>query len=419
MNIMKKDSDISDIIIPDRRRRHTHGQKWLLACLKALGITCIAMLLSIFLVSPFSATTSTFFSSPEQSDFRFSDIFAQFADRRPVRQLDDRIVIVDIGNSNRHDIAEALVKLSLCNPKAIGIDVMFAHPGEDDSDLVNAISLNPGIVMPVDMGSVKTTGEGGYIFSETARESLSEPVPEQWVVHAAVNLPSSSESGRSRIREYVVRFPTDKGGYMPSFPLALAQATNPNAARKLLRMGTDRGIIEYHSREFDIIPSGEIESHIDDITGKTVIVGALNDACDMHATPVNSYMAGTMIHAQALATILDGTWYESAPDWLDYALAILVCYLIVLMCITIKSPIRSILVRILQVLLLYLFVRIGYELYIERRIICNFSHTILMIAFGLFSIDLWNGMWVIIGYAKKKLTNIITRNTTKQCEEFS
>lgn len=416
---MRKISDISRKLISGMKSRTINAPKWLIISLKALGITSIAMMLSVVLVSPFSATTSTFFSSPEQSDFRFSDIFAQFADGRPVRQLDDRIVIVDIGNSNRHDIAEALVKISLCNPKAVGIDVMFAHPGEDDSDLVNAISLNPGIVMPVDMSSVKTTSDGRYIFSETGRECLSEPLPEQGVVHAAVNLPSSSESGRSRIREYVVQFPTAKGDAVPSFPLALAKATDPAAAQKLLARGKDRGIVEYHSREFDIIPSDDIENNIAKLEGKTVIVGALNDAYDMHATPVNSYMAGTMIHAQALATILDGSWYESAPGWLDYFLAILVCYLIVLLCITIKSPVKGILIRILQVLLLYLFVRIGYELFIENRLICNFSHTILMIAFGLFSVDLWNGVWVITGHVKKKLTNIITRNNTKQCEEFS
>lgn len=416
---MKKISDISRKLVSDRKFRRTNVPKRLMTCLKALGITAIAMILSVLLVSPFTATTSTFFSSPEQSDFRFSDIFAQFADGRPVRQLDDRIVIVDIGNSNRHDIAETLLKLSLCNPKAVGIDVMFAHPGEDDSELVSAISLIPGIVMPVDMGAVKTTSDGRYIFSETARECLSEPLPKEGIVHAAVNLPSSSETGRSRIREYMVQFPTAGGEAVPSFPLALAQAANPAAAKKLLERGKDRGIVEYHSREFDIIPSDDIESNIDKIEGKTVIVGALNDSYDMHATPVNSYMAGTMIHAQALATILDGTWYETAPEWLDYFLAILVCYLIVLMCITIKSPVKGILIRILQVLLLYLFVRVGYELFIESRLICNFSHTILMIAFGLFSVDLWNGIWVITGLAKKKLTNIISRNNTKQCEEFS
>lgn len=103
---------------------------------KAAGITLLALLFSTLLISPFTASVSSMFSSPEKSDFVMSDLFAQVADARPVRLLDDRIVLIDIGHADREQIADALDILALCAPRRLGLDINFAAPSEDDSHLL-------------------------------------------------------------------------------------------------------------------------------------------------------------------------------------------------------------------------------------------------------------------------------------------
>ena len=74
-------------------------------------------------------------------------------------------------------------------------------------------------------------------------------------------------------------------------------------------------------------------------------------------------------------------------------------------------------VRIIQVVLAYSAVRIGYELFIDKHVVCNFSGTLLMIAFGLFAVDIWNGMSALISLLKKNIKKIKNkRETTRTCE---
>lgn len=91
------------------------------------AITALAFLLSFVVAAPFSASLSAMFSGPEKTDFMMSDLFVQVADGRPVRQIDDRIVLVDVGQMDRENIARTLEQVALCCPKAVGIDINFAQ----------------------------------------------------------------------------------------------------------------------------------------------------------------------------------------------------------------------------------------------------------------------------------------------------
>lgn len=117
--------------------------------LKTTGITLLALLLSMALEAPFSSSASAIFSNPEKNDFTLTDVYAQIADGRPVRKMEDRIAIVDIGLGGREEIADALELLQLCGVKAVGVDVNFEEPHEDDSRLLGAIASLPDIVLPL------------------------------------------------------------------------------------------------------------------------------------------------------------------------------------------------------------------------------------------------------------------------------
>lgn len=392
--------------------------------LKALGITFLAFLLSKCLIAPFSASTSAIFSSTEKSDFVLTDLFAQVADNRPVRQYDDRIVVVDIKDAGRESIAETLETLSLCGPGAVGLDVNFADAREDDSRLLAALSMNPGILLPlgadVAAASAETqTTEPGSSDAYETRFTIGEApffygqLP--GVVYGIVNYPT--KNAKATIREVPVTFPMENGGRLPSFVEAMARKVAPQAAAEALKTGNSREYISFHSREFMVIPYEEVADRAEELTGKVVLVGSCTDASDLHPTPVGE-MPGIMIHAHALSTMIDGNWLKPMPEWLDGVVAAVICFLIVLAAIGIKSGVRGMLIRFMQLILAYLAVRIGYGLYVDHNIVCNLSSTLLMIAFGLFAVDIWNGGAALCGMIGKRIKRFRNRyNSNLTCEE--
>ncbi len=386
-------------------RTHTK----IFALTKTVCITAIALMLSTMLVSPFTATTSVIASAPEQKDFRFSDIFAQVAESRPVRQLDPDIIILDIGNSNRSEIAQALFELSLCSPKAVAVDILFAEPHDDDSDLLNAITSIPGIIMAYSLAEDSII-DGKMTFRPGETSFFMDSLISSDVIYAATNLPTDGSSDRGRVRDYVLSFPGSDGITRSSFVGAIAAAAFPEA----LIGCKNQGVVSYPSHEFTTITSDHIIDNAAAFEDKVVIVGSLSDAYDMHATPINSYFAGVLIHAYALATIVNGTELQEAPGYVDYLIATFVCFFIVLLCMTMKHLARGLLIRVLQITLLYIIMRVGYTMYVDRGIICDFTNTTLMIAFGLFAVDLWNGIVAIAISIWNKFTHLYTSKLTKQ-----
>lgn len=384
----------------DAFRKLTSGNKPLVSrLLTALGVTALAFMLSFFLTSPFSASVSALFSSPEKADFVMSDLFAQVADSRPVRHLDHRITIVDIGIADRYGIAEGLQTLAEMNPKAVGLDVNFALPTDDDSYLLESLQAVPNLVLPV---IVDMPDSSGYRMAEVPFFYGEIQGPE----YAVANLAGASRY--STIRHMSPSFSLADGSSLPSFASALAQ----KAGIEMPADNPDKRLIRYHSREFSIISLAEIADNPQLINDRVVMVGALSDAYDMHATPVNHYMAGLLIHAYSLATILDGSNFHEISERADYILAFLVCFVLVWITLTITNRIKGLLLRLTQVAFLYLAVRIGYSLYVDHSIVINFQYTFLMIAFGLFAVDIWNGMSEIILFCKSRLASLLKLSTS-------
>ncbi|MBD5304510.1 MAG: CHASE2 domain-containing protein [Bacteroides sp.] len=369
-------------------------------------MTLLAFVLSVALQAPFTASTSSIFSGPEKPDFTITDIYAQIADGRPVRRMEDRIRIIDIGIGGREEIADALEILSFCEPKAVGLDIIFEQPSDDDSRLLAALQSTPNIVLPIGVTS------DGDRFKIDDRPFFYEDLP--GISYGVINIPTAGP--KSSVREYAVSFPTSDGK-LPSFVAAVAEKSDPDAVKALTGRGNDVETIAYHSKEYKIYTLDELADHAEEFIDKIVLIGSMSDASDMHPTPINSYVPGFIIHASALSTLLDREWYTTLPRYMDYLLAFVICFLIILATIGIKGGIRGLIVRIIQVVLAYSAVRIGYELFIDKHIVCNFSGTLLMIAFGLFAVDIWNGMSALISLLKKNIKKIKNkRETTRTCE---
>ena len=357
--------------------------------LKACGVTLLAFLLSMTLMAPFSTSVSALFSTPEKNDFTITDFYNIVADSRAVSHLDDNIVIVNIDHSDRNEIADIISVATLAGARAIGLDVMFEDEREGDEPLLEAIRQAPVIVQPLAM---KQTS-GADTFAVRAA-SYFYTVPGATESHyAAASMPSRYE--RSMVREMRTFFPADSGSTIPSFAVALARVADPEAAKQLEARGNDLEMINYHSRRFRTIEPDELLDRADELNGRGVIIVALNEMGALHQTPVNSSMPGVMIHAHSLATILDGAYMKAFPKSANMLIGCILCFIIVLTHVSLSFGIKGLIIRIMQVIFVWLAVQIGYWFFVEHGVIIDFSYSLLMLAFGLFACDVWNGVITI------------------------
>lgn len=369
---------------------------------KAACVTLLALALSFVLANPLTASLSAVFASPERGDFRVTDLYFQVADARPVRQLDDRIVLVDIRNADRVEIAECLRLLSLSGPKAVGVDINFADAGNSDSIISDAVERLPLTVLPL---GVERTAKGDFRITDQPFffKNLKN------VKYGVANLPSEDEG--SSIREYATYYPMVSGDSLPSFALAMAEMGADPAAADSRRDGKMLHTIDYASREFKVIPIDEAKDNAELFSDKYVMIGAKGDADDMHSTPINSYMSGMMIHAYSLSTLLDRKTFSQMPLWMDYIIALVLCFGIVFAAIRIQSKLRGITLRFAQMILLILTVWAGYSLFLDSSLVCNLTHTVLMLTFGLLALDVWNGL--------EEIAAIITGRRRKTASHFA
>lgn len=372
---------------------------------KAVCISLFAFVLSMVLIQPFSASTAALFSSPEKNDFTISDFYNIVADGRDLAHLDDNIVIVNLDNSDRAEIAGLLNMISLCGPKAVGLDVTFEDRREGDSLLLEAIAMIPALVQPINLVPVQGSDSfalGGYSY-------FYRPGDDGFASSA---LPS--KYANSTIREFRTVFPTRDAGSLPSFSLALARIADPDAAAELEQRGNKLEVINYHSRRFRCYEPSELIDHAEELAGRVVLLGALHEKGDLHPTPVNSMMAGIFIHANSLATVLDRAYMTSTPRWLQWLFGFLLCYLVVFTHLSLTVRIKGLVLRILQVGLLYATVQIGYYMFLIHNVVMDFSYALLMLTFGIFACDIWNGFAAISDWCVEKYRSFrkIRRPTT-------
>lgn len=360
---------------------------------KAAGITALAFLMSFLLTSPFTATVAALFSDPEKNDFNMSDLFCQIADDRPVRDFEDRLVILDLENLNRGQIADVLSTLSLCGPSAVAIDINFEQPSDNDSTLILALSSLPEVVLPLGLsqkGDKFEISDKPFFYGDLSN-----------VRYGAVNFPTSGKG--ATVREYAESFPMTDGSRMPSFPIAAAMAarykTNvTDAAHDIV----PSGLIRYHSKEIPLIRYDELEERAEEVADKIVIAGTTTEAGDIYATPLHNGVSGLEIHSYALSTILDGSHMRRLPPIVADIIAVVFCFLIVWGAVGINWGAKGLILRFAQVAILYLLVWLGYSMLVDRDIVSDFSQPILMVTFGLFAFDLWTGTESVVRWCRAK-----------------
>lgn len=106
-----------------------------------------------------------------------------------------------------------------------------------------------------------------------------------------------------------------------------------------------------------------------------------------------------MIHAASIATMLNENRITTIPEWLDWTLAIILCFAFIATARSLKErDWADCLMRIVQIALLLLIIVIGCWCYSRYRLNINFTRPLIMLATAAVAVDLWEG-----GIALKKL----------------
>lgn len=315
--------------------------------------------------------------------------------RKARTTLDERIVVVNTGRPDRAVLAVMLQRIAEAKPKVIGVDVLFSgrQNPEADSALQAVMKKWDNIVLASrltnfreDLNRFEAETEVDTFFSHYARTGY-------------INFPSTETK--------TIRFfsPTEntREGPVISFPTQIAHLYDPAAAERLMKRNRKLERIHYTSTGDNFLqfePANILDSTFDlrpMLEGKIVLIGyndTYTDECpllDKFYTPLNARytgrsepdMHGIDIHANIIQMVLDKKYIFTVPGWLSFVLAVLYCYLNVIMLEGVHHRYPRLyhpIIRVLQVLEFTLLFFLLSFLFSAFRIKWDFTAGILALA---------------------------------------
>lgn len=264
-------------------------------------------------------------------DLDFNDISYSVLKKNAGTPIDDRIIIVNIGNADRMGLALMIEKLRAAKPKAIGLDVEFngAREPEKDSLMRYVVGSTPELVLAsrLDWKNKTEPLDIGYFGIFTTNSGY-------------VNL-IGEDGGTIR---YFSPFEKSKDRLYKSFPVAIAEKADKKAFEHLQQRKRAIEVIHY-SRTIEQYMVLEGEDVLQDniapelLNNKIILMGYINpdpyNVEDKHYTPLNKKFAGKstpdmngiVIHANIISMILDAKYIREIPTWLYWIITILIAWL--------------------------------------------------------------------------------------------
>ena len=280
-------------------------------------------------------------------DFDLTDmVFTQFRDDDAVA-ADTTIVLVNIGDCDRADIARMIDRIRSEEPAAIGVDAFFRQPKDDnpvgDSMLADVCATTDNLVL---------VSKVAYRNEETAdidqpfdTLETSHPMFLQGASTGYANLIIDQEAAFMTVR--TVSFTEECAGRQePSFAVRLAGIADSAAAAGALARGNREEVINFRGGvdKFYVLDVEDVRDNAADLSilrNKIVLMGYMGDRLGQHSftdnffTPLNtayvgrSYpdMYGVVIHANVLSMILSRRYIDTMPLWQSLALGLLILWL--------------------------------------------------------------------------------------------
>ena len=361
-------------------------KKWF----RVITISMLSFVLSYSVL--YKVISSPLFSLQKGNDFEMSDFYNQVANNRPIRTLNTDIVIIGIDNCSRLDVANLVKTINYTQPKAIGLDVFFSYQSADDSLITATFNQTPNLVLAYDA------------FQETNTAFAPSLTQVHW---GSINLIAKQALGT--IRQFKPAF----NDSLYAFSAKLAQLTDSLAFHHLLERNNELETICYPSQEFEVINGTDIlNGSIDLFTldeilyNKIVLIGDIHNPFDQHQTPISHNTPGIIINAYILATILNQSYIESTPTYLNWIIAFAISLLLSLMIVSFQGSnllksYTTFAIRIFQLVLIALFLYIGCFVFARSHLYCNFAPSLLMVALGVLATAVEPVIYLLLRYIVK------------------
>ncbi len=343
------------------------------------------------------------------SDFELTDY--AFSNLRPDPTVDQRIIIVNFAPSRR-EIAQQIQIIKSLKPKVIGIDGFFnCEGGLRDSIncpqlldtlgnlmLSNVIQEAGNVVLVTRLLQKDSTSKANSIDVYDSIE-YSDPMFSNFSTNAYANLPTGADYQEDvkQCRSLLPKI-TVKGHDEIAFSVAVAKKYDSIKAKKFLDrnkyeelinyrgnvevqdvrlknlaskdLGTTRYPIMFFAIDWDQLLGGEF---IPDIFNNSIVMmGSLGNKIgdktweDKFFTPLNKKVAGRanpdmfglVVHANAVAMILNEDYVNELEDWQGGVVAVIICFFTAMLFIFIEDRIESwfdalsVLIQIFQILAL-------------------------------------------------------------------
>ena len=293
-------------------------------------------------------------------DFSFTDLY--YSKLKSEEAITPNIILVNVEHEDRFAIAQAIHIISLENPKAIGLDLLFKELKTPftDSILKTELSQHKNLVTAYYHTDSSVVKNHPFFKSETEKSGY-------------INF---DQEESNVIRDFEG---TDEEGNL-SFVVQLAKVSGFIDSDEKLDKLEGRMPINYtgNSDQFLTVTISELLDLQEFPAAKDAVVifgylgtptGNVNDIEDKHFTPLNPKFAGrsvpdmygVVIHANILKMFMNKNFITKIPKSVVWILAILFCYVCCLISLKLEQKseflfdlLKKLLVFIVAVLFLYL-----------------------------------------------------------------
>jgi len=340
-------------------------RKFWLDCVIATAFVFLAMwgIFGLTQLRIFNAFDSigTALSDLELTDYVFSSL-------RETPDVEENVVVVNIGYLTRREIAEQIQVISKYKPKVIGIDSFFdcwtglrdtvnCPPLRDQFGnllLANAIE-EAGNVILVSSVQQRDTTLDAFTFDSLRRSDDMYLSAAYRDGYANLETDAAYQDDAKTCRKFNPRIKVnDKFHY--AFAVELARAFDSVRTEKFLQRDVYSEVINYRGNVFDIhgmtnypqmfytldidqVKNEEFVSEM--IKDKIVIMGFLGERMDVMSwedkfyTPLNKKLAGkanpdmfgVVVHANIISMILREDYVEQMANWQEILMAVVLCLL--------------------------------------------------------------------------------------------
>ena len=293
--------------------RFVFNIEYIIIAFIALGLLSVGCLIvvNISFLNPISESVR---------EFSITDVFYEIENSQNTQETSPLISIVDITDIHaREDIGEVFVNIAMCEPKVLGVDLIFE--GVKDNLAGNEILKESVTMLPentIFAAKLIDYDSSAKEFTSVVRSFFAE---ELGVKEGFVNL--CDNFAGAKIREMSTQ-QVLLGKHYDSFAVRLCELCGINVGDK----GPEQNrLINYKNVDFVTIPADSVLDYSQYLKDRIVLLGTMREEADMHSTPVGK-MPGIKIFAYKLLTLLEQQKVMDAGGWMLVAIAILYCWIL-------------------------------------------------------------------------------------------